>query len=68
MQHINKCVKAAHIFALRHPEYIEAVELLRYHDTPEWEEEDYTPGQISKEEKYKREKAVMDKFLKHGSA
>ena len=66
MQHINKCVKAAHIFAIRHPEYIEALELLRYHDTPEWQEEDYTPGQISKEEKYRREKAVMERLMHKG--
>ncbi len=66
LQHINKCVKAAHIFAIRHPEYIEALELLRYHDTPEWQEEDYTPGQISKEEKYRREKAVMERLIHKG--
>jgi len=68
LQHINKCVKASLIFALRHPEYIEAVDLLRYHDSPERKEHDYTPGQISKEEKHIREKIVMENFLAYGIA
>jgi 5'-deoxynucleotidase YfbR-like HD superfamily hydrolase len=31
-----------------------------YHDFAEHKERDYTPGEISKDEKYRRERAVIE--------
>lgn len=60
-QHSKKVAKAAAIYG-RHFPHLDQTRLRKMgkgHDLPERKEEDYTPGQISKQEKHKREKAVM---------
>lgn len=65
LQHVNKVVKAAHLYWLNHPELDlqKMLAMARCHDTAEYKEEDYIPQQygweISLEEKHAREKAVM---------
>lgn len=61
--HSGKVKKAAQLFCLAHPELkldfwkMSMMGLL--HDIAEYKEKDYVPGEIPKEEKYKREKAVI---------
>lgn len=60
-QHSKKVAKAAAIYG-KHFSDIDLDRLVRIwkiHDLAEYKEKDYTPGEISKEEKYRREKAVI---------
>lgn len=67
-QHSKKVAKAAAIYGKHFP-YMDQNRLKKIgktHDLPERKEEDYTPWQISKEEKHRREKSVMSEIKEHG--
>lgn len=65
LQHVNKVVKATHLYGIQHPEFDlqKMLAMARFHDTAEYKEKDYIPQkygwEISPEEKHSREKAVM---------
>ncbi|EKD24839.1 MAG: hypothetical protein ACD_80C00147G0013 [uncultured bacterium (gcode 4)] len=61
LQHSKKVAKAASIYGQHFPDINlkKLVSMGKTHDFPEYKEKDYVPWEISKEEKYKREKAVM---------
>ncbi len=60
-QHSKKVAKAASIYGKHFPSinFDKLVKMAKIHDLAEYKERDYTPGEISKEEKHEREKAVI---------
>lgn len=60
-QHSKKVAKAASIYGKHFPNLNmeKLIKMAKWHDVAEYKEKDYTPWEISKEEKYKREKAVI---------
>lgn len=67
-QHSKKVAKAAEIYGAHFSSlnHTRLKKIGKNHDMPERKEEDYTPWQISKEEKHTREKAVMLEIKKYG--
>ena len=61
-EHAKKVVKAARIFGRHFPQidYRKFVRMAIYHDLAEYKEKDYPPGEISKEVKHERERAVIE--------
>lgn len=61
--HSGKLMRAAQFFCISHPELkldlFKMSKMALFHDIAEYKEKDYVPGEISKEEKYKRERAVI---------
>ncbi len=60
-QHSKKVEKAAELYGKHFPDIdqIRLKKIAKNHDLPERKEKDYKPGEISKEEKHRREKIVM---------
>jgi len=61
LQHTKKVVRAAKVYG-KNVQWIDIDKLVKmalYHDIAEHREKDYVPGEISKEEKYRRERAVV---------
>ena len=60
--HIEKIVQAAKLYAeiFPHLDSKKLVKMAMYHDIAEYKEKDYLPGEISLEEKHRREKAVVE--------
>lgn len=62
LQHTKKVVRAAKIYGKHIPwiDYEKFLKMALYHDFAEHKEKDYTPWEISKDEKYRRERSVME--------
>lgn len=60
-EHSKKVAKAAWIYGVHFSDIDldKLIKIWKIHDLAEYKEKDYTPGEISKDEKYKREKAVI---------
>ncbi len=64
LYHTKKVAQAARLYASHFPS-LDAEKLVLmalYHDIAEFQEKDYPPGEISLEEKHKREMAVVEKL------
>lgn len=63
--HVKKVTKAAQIYARNaselNPEKL--LKMARFHDIAEYKERDYMPGEISREEKFCRERAVIEDLI-----
>jgi len=61
LQHSKKVAKAASIYWKHFPDidHTKLIRMAKTHDFAEYKEKDYTPWEISKEEKHRREKVVM---------
>lgn len=66
-QHSKKVEKAAEIYGEHFPhlDQKKMIAMAKRHDVAEYKEKDYTPWEISKEEKHRREKVVVMELQKY---